>query len=342
MISITKADFDVELVSTSAQSALFAALRRGGTECITTSRGDWETHVMGVWHFVVLTGQGNMFQTTQWHIPRYELAAALRVQDQFNKSESYPHPSYASYMPLPTRIHGRNKLEFLLCDEDEGFHLKETFVLELKKDLPILEKAIDRVRERGGGHYIPRLKSHAGHPVQSSSENLMRAIAFEKSTYPRMIAENFGIYSAYCTCEDFGMSIRMDDGLIRDLLAGQFEYDPEVVPSEMHELFLGTQNRLLSKPVWGRGIDMDIDEAVPILGEGMARLTRTQRVQFILMNGMHNAGLFLPLSVVLGACDFETYADHICGGFQPDSPQEQVRRKEIAYIRLYGELAVGR
>jgi hypothetical protein len=30
----------------------------------------------------------------------------------------------------------------------------------------------------------------------------------------------------------------------------------------------------------------------------------------------------------------------MCGAWQPDSPEEQERRREIAYIRLYGELAV--
>jgi hypothetical protein len=72
----------------------------------------------------------------------------------------------------------------------------------------------------------------------------------------------------------------------------------------------------------------------------MASLTRTQRVQFILMNGMHSAGLFLPLATLLGLCDFDEYAHRMCQAWQPDSPEEQDRRKETAYIRLYGELAV--
>ena len=57
------------------------------------------------------------------------------------------------------------------------------------------------------------------------------------------------------------------------------------------------------------------------------------------MNGMHAAGLFLPLATILGLCDFDEYAYRACHHFQPDSPEEQDRRKETAFIRLYGELA---
>ncbi len=70
----------------------------------------------------------------------------------------------------------------------------------------------------------------------------------------------------------------------------------------------------------------------------MSRLTRSQRVQFVLMNGMHGAGLFLSLATLLGLCDFEGYASQVCRQWQPDSPEEQERRMETAYIRLYGEL----
>ena len=84
---------------------------------------------------------------------------------------------------------------------------------------------------------------------------------------------------------------------------------------------------------------MELSQAVRILSEGMASLTRTQRVQFILMNGMHSAGLFLPLAAVTGVISFDHYAYLITSGLQPDSPEEQDLRKETAYIQLYGELA---
>ncbi len=333
MISIIKADFGVDLIGTCGESALFAAKRKGGTETISTPNGSWRTNVMGVWHFVTLTRQRNLPKIHQWHIPRYEMAAALRMQDRFFRTENYPEPILLEFMPLPTKMHGRNKLELLIADGSDGFHLPELFVLKMKEDLPLLEKALEKVRERNGQFYIPRLKTPAGHPVESESEKLLRAIAFEKLMFPRMTAKNFGIYSAFCTYRDFDTSIHT-----YDMLEHQFQYSPDEIPDELHELFMKTQRLLLSQPVWGRGIKMEIEKAAPILAEGMASLTSRQRVQFILMNGMHGASLFLALATLLSLWSFDEYANYICQGFQPDSLEEQERRKETAYICLYGKL----
>jgi len=341
MISQTKIDFDVDLVGTCGESALFATLRNGGAERVSTVNGLWQTHVMGVWHFVAVTGQGNLFQTRQWHIPRYEMAREMaqrkEVFDQFGDRSG--SPIIGEIGGLPTRMGSPEKLEVPL-EDGLIFSIDPEFTWKLQADIPLLEKAREKVRERDGEFFIPCLKTAAGHPVQSSSKELLEAIAFEKATRPRMTAGNFGIYSAFCTYRDFDMSTKAPDSMIREILAAQFEYEPEEIPAEIHELFLTTQHRLLSQPVWGRGIEMEIDEAAPILAEGMASLTRTQRVQFILMNGMHSAGLFLPLATLLGLCDFDEYAHRMCQAWQPDSPEEQDRRKETAYIRLYGELAV--
>lgn len=340
MISMTKNDFDVDLIGTCGESAFFGALRKGGTERVSTANGPWQTHVMGVWHFVAVSGQGNLFQTRQWHIPRYEMAREMeqrkRAFEQFGDRTT--SPIAGDIAGLHTRMANPETLSVHL-PSGEVFAIDSAFTLKLQGDIPLLEKAREKIRERDGGFYIPRLKTAAGHPVESPCKALLEAIAFEKLTHPRMTAGNFGIYSAFSTYRDFETSIQMPDSLIRELLAGQFEYHPKDVPAEIHELFLSTQHRLLSLPVWGRGIEMTIDEAAPILAEGMASLTRTQRVQFILMNGMHAAGLFLPLATILGLSDFDEYAHYMCQAWQPDSPKEQERRKETAYIRLYGELA---
>lgn len=340
MISQTKFDFDVDLIGTCGESALFAALRKGGTERVSTADGPCQTHVMGVWHFVAVTGQGNLFQTRQWHIPRYEMACEMatrrRVFEQFGDRSS--SPIAGDIAGLHMRMATPEKLAIHLPG-GEIFAIDPAFTIKLQADIPLLEKAREKIRERDGGFYIPRLKTAAGHPVESPFQALLEAIAFEKATRPRMTAGNFGIYSAFCTYRDFETSIQMPGSLIRELLTEQFEYEPEEISAGIHELFLSTQHRMLAQPVWGRGIKMDIDEAAPILAAGMASLTRTQRVQFILMNGMHGAGIFLPLATILGLCDFEEYAHSMCQPFQPDSPEEQDRRKETAYIRLYGEVA---
>lgn len=340
MIPIIKNDFDVELIGTCGESALFAALRKGGNERVSTANGLWQNYTMGVWHVVAVTGQGRMLETRQWHIPRYEMAREMaqrkKVFDQFGDRTS--SPIAGEIAGLHMRMANPENLTVHLPN-GEVFTIDPAFTIKLQADIPLLEKAREKICARDGEFYIPRLKTAAGNPVEAVSEALLEAIAFEKLTHPRMTAGNFGIYSAFCTHRDFDSSILMDESQLRELLAGQFEYDPKEIRAEIHELFLSTQHRLLSQPVWGFGIEMDIDKAAPILAAGMASLTRTQRVQFILMNGMHAAGLFLPLATILGLCNFEEYAHHMCEAWQPDSPEEQERRKEIAYIRLYGELA---
>jgi hypothetical protein len=202
-----------------------------------------------------------------------------------------------------------------------------------------LKKAQEKVQERDGEYFIPRLKTAAGHPVQSPSRELLEAIAFEKLTRPRMTAWQFrGLLSLLHLSGFSKTAIEMPASLIQELLEGQFQYDPEEIPPRSTSYFSPAQLRLLSRPIWGRGIEMTVAEAAPILAEGMASLTRTQRAQFILMNGMHTAGLFLPLATILGLCDFDQYAHYQCQSWQPDSPEEQDRRKEIAYIKLFGDV----
>lgn len=342
IIPTIQADFGVELLATTGDSALFGALRKGGTRRVSGPLGPWESHAMGVWHFVAVTTSGENLRkihTQQRHITRFQMAAALRQQDHFFTSPEYEIATAALWMPLRTLIYGRHKLSFVINGFGE-FRLSESFIKEMKQDLPILEAAKERVRMRGEKYYLSRAKSAAGHPVEYCSEEILEAIAFEKLTVPRMTAGNFGIYSAFCTYRDFDTSIEFPDELIRELLRNQLEDDVEDYSSEeMPELFREVQSKILSKLIWGRGIDMDIDEAAPILAAGLASLTRQQRVQFMLMNGMHSAGLFLPLAVLTDLVTFEQYADYMCEAWQPDATEEQDRRIETSYIKLYGELA---
>ena len=339
MISRTKIDFDVDLISICGSSALFGALRTGGTELVTTANGPWQTHVMGVWHFVAVTGEGNLFQTRQWHIPRYEMAREMarmkKVFDQLGDRSSSPIVGEISGLHM--RMANPEHLEFHI-EDSVIFSIEPAFTDKLQSDIPLLEKAREQVIEGDGDFFISRLNTAAGHPVQSPSQALLVAIAFEKATHPSLTVGNFGIYSAFCTYRDLEVAVQMPDSLIRALLARQFEYDPEDVPADIHNLFVTTQHRLLSQPIWCRGNKMEIEQAAPILARGLAKLTRTQRAQFMLMNGMHSAVLFLPLATILGLCDFDTYARHICQFWQPDSPEEQDRRKETAYIKLFGDI----
>jgi len=340
MIQMTQNDFDVELLGTSEDSALFGALREGGNQTVSTPNGPWMSHVMGVWHFVAITGGGNILQTRQWHIPRYEMALEMeqrkKVFDQFGDRSSSPIAGEISGLHL--RMANPNELAIHLPG-GVVLPVDPAFTQKLQSDIGLLEKARAVVHERAGEFFIPDLKTAADHPVESSSQNLLAAIALEKLMVPKMEAGNFGIYSAYCTYRDFDASVEFPQSGVRELVDTQLAYNPEDISDDICEMFAEVQKQLLSKPIWGKGIRINADQAAPILAAGMAKLTRAQRTQFILMNGMHGAGLFLPLAAVLGVCSFEQYGDYMCQGMAPDSPEEQERRIETAYIALFGELS---
>lgn len=74
----------------------------------------------------------------------------------------------------------------------------------------------------------------------------------------------------------------------------------------------------------------------------MRGIPEERRVKFVLMNGMHEAGVLLPLTVLAGGIGLDEYADHVTAGFHPDSGEEQLRRTETDYIQLFGELAAAK
>lgn len=324
MIEASMHDFNVRPIGSKDNSTLFGALRDG--------------HPAGVWHFVLLHFSGGKINTMQQlHIPRFKMVEALHRLDNSYPSESHEKLLLVDWMPFPAVIHGRNKISFVTNDKTE-LMIDESFIQQMRVDLQFLETAKTRVQSVGNGFELQDAKTPNDNPVESDSERLLQAIAFEQLTMGRLDARNFGIFSAFCTYRDFDTSIKMNEELIMELVEGQFQYKPADIDPDTINLFMGVQQKILSQPIWGHGIAMNKALAAQILSKGMDSLTRTQRVQFILMNGMHGAGLFLPLAVVTGAINFNKYTSLVCQGFQPDSIEEQDRRKESAYIELYGEL----
>jgi hypothetical protein len=96
------------------------------------------------------------------------------------------------------------------------------------------------------------------------------------------------------------------------------------------------QQHLLGHEIWRNGLLVPAAQARFDLALAMSSLTRSQRTQFILMNGMHGAPVFLCLAVIHGFCTFEEYTDVISAPYQADSLEEQEVRKAVSYMALFG------
>lgn len=301
---------------------------------------------MGVWHFVLKqTSPQDGFATnnlSQWHIPRY--AMARNVERLLHASDESPNGLSPLMAPLDEGLAlayiERNQLSFAVGREAADRGLNKTFQNKLKKEAGLLEIAREKLHEEDGLFFISDARTPAGNPVKSPCRALIEAIAFERVALGGLDAGNFGIFSAYCTQVDFEPPREMPADLIRSLVASLNENgDCLWDRAGRTEAFFQVQDLLFSKPIWGPQAKVTAAEAEQILAEGMARLSVSQRVQFVLMEGMHGTGLLLPLCVVSGLTSFQEYASITCRSFQPDAPEEQDRRRETAFIKLFGELS---
>jgi hypothetical protein len=348
MKEVIESDFSVNLISKNETTELFGALRKGGTETIRAPLGLWVTHVMGVWHLVlnhsVREENFTRNQVSQWHIPRYEMATQLeRLTRAGKRHPNAPRPLLNILDEgLSLAIFGENQLGVAFSSGEMHTDLKKAFQSKLRKEVVILKAAQKNIIEEGDTFVLPEVRTPAGHQVQSKSRELIEAVAFEHAVLGDLDAGNFGIYSAFCTQVDFDTTREMPSDLIRSLITEQMEHGEALWNlADRTDAFIKVQEMLFPKQIWGPGVNLDQGEAEQILAEGMARLKRSQRVQFVLMNGMHAAGLLLPLCVISGLATFEEYVSILCRYDQPDSPEEQDRRKEAAFIKLFGKLSEG-
>jgi hypothetical protein len=344
MRNLIESDFGVSFIGSIGDRSLFVAFRKGGTERIRSNSGLWETHIVGVWHFVEHVRTNNQtpiqhFEIKQLHVPRYRMAEAadsLRSGggDTAEKGERF----LVIAKDLQLRIN-TNEQWAVFGPWSHSIILPKYLSDKLEEDIKLLLRARDKVKRTEKDFEFGGIRTPSGHAICHSSQRLVEAISFEKAMLPRVKPQHFGIYSAYCTYKDFSMSEKMPLDLIQALVATQWGDDPNEIDDWMMEIFLETQNRFLPRPIWGRNINVSEREASEILAVGFQKLPIEKRVQFVLMNGMHGSGLFLPLAALTGCITFENYAELITQGCQPDSGHEQDRRKETTYIALYGDLA---
>jgi len=325
-------DFNVKLLCRSDNAALFWATRQGASGMFEGS------NTVGLWHFVEVVDEGGMVRNSQWHVPRFKMAEQLRIL--LSCSAAYC-PIHSELEPgLQLVLHAPGKFNIVTGSLYSSAPVPPPVLELLRNDLKILERARAEVSDDAEDDYsLSGATTPAGTPVRSNSEDLIAAIAFEWLTTGGLDAGSFGVYSAHCTCCDFTTSERMEDDLIASLVVCILTQDVAESRGVVREWFAETERRLFSKPIWSDLGETGAEMACRVLADAMAKLTRTQRVQFILMNGMHQSSVMMPLAVLSGVITFAQYAYSRCESWAPDSCEEQDLRKETAFIKLYGELA---
>lgn len=327
LIAMVQSDFDVMLWAHRPGRALFGALRKK------------------TWHLIVATFKQDSeneayFHTniSQLHVPRFLMARELKALLEMRKAA-------APEFPISSRLLGdvqvallpNGRVDLSLLNTD-GKGLPPAISEQLKQDIPAYEKSGEKVKATDTGYSLPRSKSAHGGPVVHSSRDLIHAIAFERETQHRLDPKIFGIYSAFCTMVDFPHSEELPVDLLEDLIRQQFQASADDVPEEIQDMFANVQGALLERPIWGAGLSVSPEAAVPLLADGLRKLSRGQRAQLLLLNGMHNAWLFVSLAAITGTISFGRYLDLLTEGMQPDSDEEQARRIDGAFIELFGEL----
>lgn len=323
MLTAIPQDFGVELLGHVPEKALFGAKRKD------------------VWHFVHWQSADGRNSISQAHVPRFamaEVVSELRRTAESRPMENFRGALWAElWRDVGIGEWADGKLAISWLPTEDGFPAR--FSASIAADLLLLAKAQASVVLKDGLYVYHGFSTHHGNKIAWSSRQLVEAIAFERETRQVLDANDFAIYSAFCTLRDFPSATEIPVDTVRGVLAIQFDhFSPNTIPEDVLDSVMDVQAMLLSEPVWGPKVQPDLDHAVPILAEGMSGLSPEQRAQFTLLSGMYNAGVLAVLATILGCMKFERYAELKCEGFQPDSEEEQTLRTHVAFIELLGNL----
>lgn len=315
MLAMIPNDFKVALVYQDGESSLFTARRPD------------------VWHFVLATTKKvapnhQTIDIGQFHLPRYSVARALA------SSSATLIPELVQQLGI--RVSG-DKLSMTF--RGTQYQLPDGLLAEMRKDIPILEKAAAKVKPGRAGFEVIDATSSRHFPVVTEQRSLADAIAFERETRKTLNPRDFAVYSAYCTWRDF---IRDDPEKKRSIATGIAEetmiLDPlDLIDDETYwASVFEIQERLWGERIWGPGVDTKRDVLFDAFFRGFERLSSIQFAQFVLMNGMHRGGPFHAFATTFGLIDFEGYKYWRTFGLQPDSPAEQLIRIHSSFIQLLG------
>jgi hypothetical protein len=316
-LSVIPQDFSVELLVQNSNDALFYAL---------------EKHV---WYFVyVYQEKDDRIHIRHFIIPRFLMASTVNTILSIDKTW---RPIVAEILNgINLIILPNERFDFELVSTKNG--LPNVFCELLKKDVDIYTKSLEKIKQVDDIYTLPRAKTPNGSPVTSTHQTLIHAISFERMLIGKLQSEKFGIFSAFCTFCDFPLNdIILEDDFLKELILSELKHSPKNTNDQLRTVFINVQNKLLSKPIWGEGIDVDIKEAIVILKEGLSIFSLSQFTQFALMNGMHNAGLFLPLAVITQTISNDEYID-LASWYAIGTEEDKSMRIETAYIQLFNTI----
>lgn len=314
MLAMIPNDFDVALVFQDDDASLFAARRPD------------------VWHFVLATTKRvapnyQSIDIGQFHWPRCSVARALA------SGGSVAVPDLVQQMGI--HVSGDSLSATL---RERQYRMPEKLLADMRKDLPILEKAVAKVKAGAAGFEVIDAVTSRGFPVVAEQRCLAEAISFEREARKTLEPSNFAVYSAFCTWRDF---LRDDPTKKQDIATGMAEetvtWDPGTIGDDAYwESAFKIQERLWGARIWGPGVDAEEDVLFDAFFRAFERLSSIQFAQFVLMNGMHRGGPFHALATLFRLIDFDGYKYWRTRELQPDSAEEQEIRTHSSFIELLG------
>jgi len=314
MLAMIPHDFDVALVFQDDNSSLFAARRPD------------------VWHFLLATTKlvapnHQSIDIGQFHWPRYSVARAL------SSGGGTAIPGLVQQMGI--HVSGDN-LSITL--RGRQYRMPEKLLTDMRKDLPILERAAAKVKAVSPGFEVSGAVTSRGLPVVAEQRCLADAIAFERETRKTLEPSNFAVYSAFCTWRDFLHDDPTKKKAIATRMAEEMmNWDPDAMGDDAYwESVFEIQERLWGDRIWGPGVDAEEDVLFDAFFRAFERLSSIQFAQFVLMNGMHQGGPFHAFATLFRLIDLDVYNYWRTREFQPDSPEEQEIRTQSSFIELLG------
>ena len=332
-------DFDVQLISEDGDRRLFAERREN------------------IWHFVKsVPGESSdpengdfNWDIGQSHIPRYSMAVAIKQLKEFN-TLTRDHLSANDRVLTTTSdkvgiySRGNNSYDIKLLETENGWPAK--FVEAIEEDIFVLEKCQAQIEMNDGLFNLVDMKTPAGHPVASNCRDFIEAIAFEREILGELDPQKISAFGIFCIWRDFIIEKKLPADYCEQLVKNQFHYSADDFEgSPFLDLAMRAQRALLDRPIWGleddEAVEMDVGEATEILSDGMSKLNSYQLTQFYGMDQLHQAGLFLPMAMVIGLIPWAQYIEWKTQDFQPDSYEEQSLREATAFIKMIGEFEDG-